>query len=258
VFRVPADSEIPADAVGAAIRRGRAILTATKDSLPALVGNDLRCSSCHLDAGTRPNAAPWIGVYARFPQYRSRNAKINQIQDRVSDCFARSLSGKPPAWDSPEMAAIIAYFAFLSRGVAVPGDVPGQGFKKMEPLPVDTGRGRLVYVEHCARCHGAGGQGMANPDPAASPRSYPPLWGARSFNVGAGMARVRTAASFVRYNMPFDRPGTLTDQQAVDVAGYLVAQSRPDFAGKENDWPKGDPPSDVAYSTKAARSKGSR
>ena len=26
------------------------------------------------------------------------------------------------------------------------------------------------------------------------------------------------AASFIRHNMPFDRPGTLTDQQAFDVA----------------------------------------
>ena len=43
----PADSEIPADSFGAAVRRGLALLTATHDSLPAHVGNALRCTSCH-------------------------------------------------------------------------------------------------------------------------------------------------------------------------------------------------------------------
>ena len=257
-FRVPPDSEIPKDLVGGAIRRGRAILAATRDSLPGHVGNALRCTSCHLRDGTTPDAAPWIGVYSRFPQYRSRNAKINQVQDRINDCFRRSLNGQPLAWDSSEMAAIVAYLAVLSRGVAPPGEVPGQGFKKMTPLAGDTVRGRLVFLGQCARCHGAAGDGMPNPDPAGLPRYYPPVAGARSFNIGAGMARLRTAAAFVSANMPYDRPGTLTDQQAFDVAAYLVTRSRPDLAGKANDWPRGDPPADVAYSTKAGRVKAPR
>ncbi len=257
-LRIREDSLIPRDPVGAAIRRGRAILAATADSLPANVGNALRCTSCHLRDGTTTDAAPWVGVYSRFPQYRSRNAKVNQIQDRINDCFQRSLNGKALAWDSPDMAAIVAYLAFLSRGVAPPGDVPGQGFRKMEPLRPDTAHGRLVYAGQCARCHGGDGQGMTNPDPTGSPRYYPPVFGPRSFNVGAGMARLRTAASFVRFNMPFDRPGTITDQDAFDVAGYLVTRPRPDFVGKEHDWPKGDPPPDVAYSTPAGPAKAPR
>jgi thiosulfate dehydrogenase len=80
----------------------------------------------------------------------------------------------------------------------------------------------------------------------------PPLWGPRSFNIGAGMARARTAASFIRDNMPFDLPGSLTDQQAFDVAAFVVAQPRPDYPGKELDWPRGDAPPDVAYPTRAA------
>jgi thiosulfate dehydrogenase len=67
------------------------------------------------------------------------------------------------------------------------------------------------------------------------------------------MARVRTAAAFIRRNMPMDRPGILNDQQATDVAAYINSQPRPDFPGKEHDWPNGDPPPDVAYETLAAR-----
>ena len=254
-FRVPADGEIPADQVGAAIRRGRALVASPRDSLPRFVGNRLRCTSCHLDNGTRANAAPWIGVYSRFPQYRSRNGKVNLIQDRINDCFRRSLNGKPLPWDSRDMADIIAYLAFLSRGVAPPGDVPGQGFAKIEPLAPDTANGRLVFAGQCARCHGAEGAGMNNPDPVGTPGYYPPLWGPASYNIGAGMARLRTAASFIRHNMPYDKPGTLTDRQAFDVAGYLAGHARPDFAGKEHDWPNGDPPPDVAYLTSAAARK---
>lgn len=254
-FRVPADSEIPDDQVGASIRRGRAILAATRDSLPDHVGNSLRCTSCHLKDGTQANAAPWVGVYSRFPQYRSRNAKVNLIEDRINDCFRRSLDGKPLARDSREMTDIIAYMAFLSRGVAPPGDVPGQGFAKLKPLTPDTARGRVVYANQCARCHGGKGEGMNNPDPAGTPRYYPPVWGPESYNIGAGMARLFTIASFVRHNMPYDRPGTLTDAEAFDVAGYVASRPRPDFADKALDWPKGDPPPDVAYRTNAAQQK---
>jgi thiosulfate dehydrogenase len=66
------------------------------------------------------------------------------------------------------------------------------------------------------------------------------------------MARLRTAAAFIRYNMPNDRAVELNDQQAFDVAAYVVSRPRPDFARKAADWPKGDPPPDVAYPTRAA------
>jgi thiosulfate dehydrogenase len=66
------------------------------------------------------------------------------------------------------------------------------------------------------------------------------------------MTRVRTAAGFIRDNMPFDQPGTLTDQQAFDVAAYMNAHPRPDYPDKVHDWPNGDTPPDVAYSTRAA------
>ena len=71
------------------------------------------------------------------------------------------------------------------------------------------------------------------------------------------MSRVRTAAAFIKELMPQDRPKSLTDQEAFDVAAYINSRPRPDFEGKENDWPHGDPPPDVAYETRArAQRKG--
>lgn len=243
-MRVPSDSAIPAGPLGVSILRGRALLVATRDSLPAHVGNRLRCSSCHLDAGRRPSGT-WVGVFARYPQYRSRSNSVETIEYRINDCFRRSMNGSALPTDGPDMRDIVAYLAFLSSGLAVgpPRTPPGARLAKWAGFTADTGDGARVYGQTCARCHGPTGGG--------SPLA-PPLWGLESYNIGAGMARVRTAAAFIKDNMPFDAPGSLTDRQAFDVAAYVNAQPRPDFPDKVHDWPKGDAPPDVAYGTLGA------
>ena len=70
-----------------------------------------------------------------------------------------------------------------------------------------------------------------------------------------GMARLRTAANFIHKVMPLDRPGSLTPQEAYDVAGLVVWRPRPDFAKKKNDWPRGGAPPDIAYDTKTTKRK---
>jgi thiosulfate dehydrogenase len=243
---IPPDSAIPAGMLGESIRRGRALLSATGDSLPDNVGNALRCTSCHLDEGTRINAAPLVGVYARFPQYRERSNSIALIEDRVNDCFQRSMNGRALAYDSQEMKDIVAWLAFLSRGLPLQRDTTPHGIPLLAAMTPDTAAGRALFATRCAQCHAMDGQGTL---------AGPPLWGPKSFNVGASMARLRTAASFIKYNMPFDRPGVLTEQQSFDLAAYINGHSRPDFAGKEHDWPKGNAPDDAPYETIGKRQR---
>lgn len=236
-------AEIPDGPIGESIRWGQALLQATADSLPDHVGNDLNCNSCHLDQGLRPNAIPYVGVYGRFPQYNGRAARVFNLEDRINGCMQRSMNGTPLADTDPRMRAMVAYMAHLSKGIPVGASVPGQGLPKLDALEGDTVAGRQVWAQQCARCHGPDGQGT----PLA-----PPTWGPRSFNVGAGMSRIRTAAGFIRHNMPFDNPGVLSDTEAVNVAAYLVSRPRPDFPDKENDWPRGGAPPDAAYEVKSA------
>jgi thiosulfate dehydrogenase len=229
-------------AKAASIRRGRALLVATRDSLPGHVGNNLRCTSCHLDEGHRPEAFPWVGVTARYPQYRSRNAAMSTIEDRINDCFERSMNGSAIAIGSRDMRDMVAYMASLSsRTSAADRMHEDDAMPAMTPLASDTARGAQLFSSACVTCHGDHGQGTL---------VAPALWGDSSFNIGAGMARLRTMAAFVRHNMPYGS-ATLTDQQAFDVAAYIESRPRPDFPGKEKDWPRGDAPPDVPYSTNA-------
>jgi thiosulfate dehydrogenase len=176
------------------------LLIATRDSLPNHVGNKLRCTSCHLDEGRRETGT-WIGVFARYPQYRARSGVVETIEYRVNDCFRRSMNGTALDAAGPDMRDIVAYFAFLSRGVTVaPPAGSSTRLQKWARFTADTAAGARVFAASCAKCHGAAGEGTAG---------APPLWGSGSYNIGAGMTRVRTAAEFISRNMPFDTPGTI-------------------------------------------------
>ena len=241
-FRVPQESEVKDSVTLASIRRGRALIHNTRDSLPHYVGAALNCANCHFADGTIANAMPLVGAYTRFPQYRPRSGHVDLIEDRVNDCFKRSLNGKPLAPESREMRDIVTYIAFLSRGYPPGKDMEGQSVPKLDPLVGDTVRGQKIFAATCAACHGSDGNGSA---------AAPPVWGPRSYNIGAGMARIRSAAAYIHQLMPRDRPRTLTPQQAFDVATYINTRPRPDFPGKERDWPHGGTPPDVAYPTLA-------
>lgn len=243
VLKVPAESTIPSGPKGLAIIEGKKLLTETRQRLPKHVGNGLNCTSCHLAGGTTANASPWVGIWGVFPEYRSRSGKVISLTERVNDCFERSMNGKPLAYDSVEMNNILAYMQWLSTGVPTGTSVKGRGFvaidKKLKP---DAVHGKAVYMAQCASCHGASGTGIRNP---AGGYVFPPVAGKDSFNDGAGMARAYTAAAFVKHNMPLGKGGTLSDQDALDVAEYFTRLPRPVYKFKAKDWPKGDKPKDA-------------
>ena len=243
-LRAPDERTIPEGPVGSAVRYGKKVLTETQTYARAYVGNGLNCSSCHLDAGRKVFASPWVGLWGMFPEYRSRNGQVNALQDRINDCFERSMNGKPLPYDSDEMRGILAYIWWLSRDVPTGVAVKGRGFTRVGlRRPADPQRGESVYARKCAVCHGADGHGRRGPN---GEYLFPALWGPESFNIGAGMARLSNAAGFVKSNMPLGQ-ATLSDADAIDVAAYFIRQPRPDFPAKMRDWPKGGKPDDAPY-----------
>ena len=242
-WRPPADSDIPDDSLGASIRRGLALVRHTTDSLSSYATGRLTCSNCHLDAGRNPTAAPLTGSHARFPKYMERTGAVIDLADRVNYCFTRSLAGNKLPKDSREMQDMLAYLAFLSKGVPVGTKIAGaDGLIALPRLDGDSARGAGVYRAKCQACHGPEGAG-AGPVPA--------LWGTGSYSIGASMARAERAASFIWHNMPLGQPRSLTPQQAYDVAAFVNAHPRPDSPGKEDDWPGGGAPADVPYALRS-------
>jgi len=234
------------DAQGKMIRYGHELIMNTslfygpKGKLVAIT-NGMDCQNCHIDAGARSFAGCFSAVATTYPRYRERSGRVESIEFRINDCMVRSLNGKAIDSTSKEMQAMVAYLKWIGKDVSKNKKPKGAG---LEDLPflnraADPGNGRKIFLAKCTTCHGSDGQGMLNHD--SSVYLYPPLWGPNSFNVSAGLYRISRIASFIKNNMPYGQAShnspQLSDDEAWDVAAFIVSQPRPEKFFKE-DWPK--------------------
>ncbi|GAB6405554.1 MULTISPECIES: c-type cytochrome [Pseudomonas] len=259
-------SRIPNDAFGDKVRKGYELFVDTQQLKGRYVGNTLNCTNCHLDAGTKAYAAPMWAAYLAYPAFRKKDNRVSNFAERIQGCFNYSMNGKAPAIGSPELVAMSAYSYWLLMGglldmygmrdkpvpelndtrlqlggrddsFVLPGPLtgqvklagrehmPGRAFAALqEPTqPASPLRGKQVYAQHCAVCHGEQGQGRL----MAGVPVIPALWGPESYNWGAGMHRVNTAATFIFENMPLGKGVQLDVQQAWDVAAFMNSRERP-------------------------------
>ncbi len=223
VYNPPSPQEAP-EAIRDAVLLGYKIMMQTRQYAAAYVGNKLGCVSCHFKGGIteggRNGGLSLVGVGATYPRYRDRQEYAADLVTRTNSCFERSMNGKALPADSKEMAAILTYYQWISQGLPIYGDIPWLGLQPLKQAgSPDKTRGAQVFQEKCAACHGRAGEGT---------KVAPPLWGAESFNDGAGTSHLRTFAAFSYQNMPFEEPH-LTEEQAWDVAAYVTSQARPHF-----------------------------
>lgn len=230
-------ADLPAGGENDLIRLGWAIITRTAgqigkdaaDPSQRYAGNDLACSNCHLDAGLKPFAAPFVSTWTSYPMMV--DDRVLTLTERINGCMKRSMNGRPLPEDGREMRAMLAYMRYLGRNAPEGVRVAGMGLKPIPPASQTPSaeRGQAVYAARCARCHGADGQGYRKAPPGVG-WAIPPLWGDGAFNDAAGMAHVETAAAFIRANMPrgvsYEEP-ILSVEAAWDVAAFVTAQPRP-------------------------------
>src|SRR5690625_1876923 len=222
-----------------AIKYGEEIFNETNVVLPDNVGNELSCQSCHADGGLADSSS-LVGVTTDYPQYRPREGIVFTLEDRINGCMIRSMNGEMIEPTSEEMRALVAYTTHISTGVEVGQERPWVTVNMMEQVPEpDVVSGKELYEEkNCLSCHGDAGQGTgANTGPA--------LWGDDSFNDGAGMGRLTKMAGYLQNNMPIGAEYELTDQEAADLAAYILMQDRPIWKGHDDDFPHGGRPTDI-------------
>ena len=251
IWTVPEIGALPRDASGLRIREGRDLITATyahigpdvADASKRFAGNNLACANCHLQAGTKIFGLPLFGIYGDFPQYSARRGGEISIEDRVNSCMRRSMNGRALPPDAPQMGAIVAYIKFISSGMAPGRRLPGLGTGRMPELDraADPARGEPLYRTKCAACHGEQGAGERRSVPGTDlGYVFPPLWGAGTFNDGAGMARIITLANFIHFNMPHGvdyLDAQIGVEDAWDIAAFVLSHPRPRLAGLDRDFP---------------------
>jgi thiosulfate dehydrogenase len=244
-WSAPDSTEIPNTKEGRLILYGRELVAHTavylgpKGKVKA-ISNGMNCQNCHLKAGTVPFGNNYAAVASTYPKFRARSGTVESIEKRVNDCIERSLNGQKLPDQSLEMRALVAYIRWV--GKEVPKDsIPKEAGIKPPPFlarAADSAKGKMVYQQKCSRCHGQNGKGLMHPN--GLEWKYPPLHGENSFNIGAGLFRLTRFAGYVKANMPndqatYDKP-SLTDEEAWDVAGYILSLPRPskDISA---DWP---------------------
>ena len=203
-------------------------------------GSHLACASCHIDSGTKPGTLSLLQTSGRYPRNSGRDGGMRDLRDRINGCMQRSMNGRALPRDSVEMIAMAAYindlgetYAAMSKSRRAPTEQPAF----VEPArAADPEAGQLVYAQRCAVCHGDNGEGLLATGNPNDGYLFPPLWGPDSFNDGAGMHRVLTAARFVKARMPFGQ-ADLSDDDAFDVAAYINSHPRPAMSGLERDYP---------------------
>jgi mono/diheme cytochrome c family protein len=110
---------------------------------------------------------------------------------------ARMATGSPPPSATP--AAAVSQPASQPDVVSSAASLPAATYTVAQAT-----RGQAIYTSTCARCHPPGQQ---------SGPAFATAWNQR---------RVSDLYSILTNTMPQDKPGTLTDEQYIDVIAYML------------------------------------
>lgn len=195
-FQTPNAKDIPNDEFGRIVHEGRNIFTDTQTYAKPFVGNSLNCVNCHLNDGRLANSSPLWAAYVLYPSYRQKTKQVDTLANRIQGCFMYSMNGKAPAADSDIMKNLVTYMYWMSKGAPTGIILPGRGYPELKKPKREPSwdAGLKVYEKNCILCHGVDGAGQF----IDGKTIFPPLWGEKSFNWGAGMHRINTAAGFIK------------------------------------------------------------
>lgn len=211
------------------------------------------CTSCHFTGGHVPFGSPVYQSPSKYapdpvtglgPYFRPLGYH-RDLEDSIIDCFRNCMNAeRAPAKDDPVMRALVDYTMWVSEGIiddAARADwtlLPPEAGPRLPAIAgvaamqADPGRGAGLYAASCAECHSEDGPGLGEYRPGEERPRVPALWGeADGYSRGAAFYRTPVLAASVQTHMPYDEPGTLSDQDALDIAAFINALDKPRGAG---------------------------
>ena len=164
------------------------------------------CASCHGLNGEGTSQGPDLrGAGAAAADFQLSTGRMpNTSPDR------QSVTKRSP-YTRAEIDDLVAYVASLGPGPPIPDVVTPPG---------DLQEGAQLYLDNCAACHSAAGNGGA----LSVGRDAPTVHGATPLEVGEA---IRTGPG----NMPIFGPGTLTRQQVNSIVSYVEYLKDPEDPG---------------------------
>ena len=189
---------------------------------------EAHCALCHGDSGAGRSTA--------FPALNGNERLGNAA--RIVRAVREGIGNMPafPALSAAETAAVASYVrgAWTNDLGEVTADEAGAVLARLadaEPAAsvwdgvfteAQAARGRQIYFGACGLCHGRRLNGAPD-DPDMV--STPPLARARFLRVWDGRS-LATLLAYTRLTMPEDNPGSLAEQEYVDVVAYMLSMSR--------------------------------
>lgn len=212
----------PDDNMTPFIEKGEELLGGSEEASSGEEAEELTCMSCHAGS-TEDNGVSLVGITNEYPEFDERKGESLTLEEKVNESFERTLNKEKLPYDEEEMRSIIAYLTFISEGTdslvsedeVVIDDIP-------EP---DLDNGEKLFDEELKE-------------------TSPPLWGDDSFTDGSNLTRMSVMTNYIKNYLPEDDPGSFLDQEAADVAAYILSQDRPEWKDDESDWPDSDKPAD--------------
>lgn len=166
----------------------------------------LGCASCHGADGEGTNQGPDLrGVGAAAADFQLSTGRMPNTQpDR------QSVSKRSP-YTRAEIDDLVAYVASLGPGPPIPDVVTPPG---------DLQEGGQLYLDSCAACHSAAGNGGALSLGRDAPTVHPatPVEVAEAVRTGPG-------------NMPVFGPDTFTRKQVNSIVEYVEYLKKPENPG---------------------------
>jgi len=164
------------------------------------------CASCHGQNGEGTSQGPDLrGVGAASADFQLSTGRMpNTAPDR------QSVTKRSP-YTSREIDDLVAFVASLGSGPPIP---------HVHDPPGDLQEGGQLFLDNCAACHSAAGNGGA----LSVGRDAPTLHGATPVEVAEA---VRTGPG----NMPVFGPGTFTPEQVNSIVRYVEYLKKPQDPG---------------------------